>query len=445
MRLQGACGAPHLPRQRFDPITGLSNRAGFVMNYRPRSTDHIVVVTLCSSDQFDELLGAIGHEYAEDFVRIGARRLAEAIPEKVDMYHVGIVSFALLAPSGALPNLIRKFRKKFDEPILCGGVPISVDVAIGVADCPESDASTALHTGVAAARDCRDAGRVWARYDCEADAAHQRGFLLLTHLPAAIMADDQLHLHYQPKCDLLTGRTVGVEALLRWRHPVFGNIPPSDFVSSVEMTTHIHPLTEWVLRHAVAQAATWAAGGLLMDVAINISPRNLARRGFSTQFAKILNEFGISPARIELEFTEGVMSSNEPVILAELRALRATGVRIALDDFGTGFANFSYITRLPADIIKIDKSFIQKITISDRSAALVRSLINMAHELDYTVVAEGIESEAEYNMLRSWGCDEGQGYYMSGPVAPDILPRKLALEQQAGLEEIGDEARLDPV
>ena len=435
-------GVRHIQKQRFDPITGMPNCAAFMMDYRPRPTDHIVVVALCDPNRFDELLRAVGGECAEDFVRLGARRVAEAASDEAKVYHLGGAKFALLSPAGALPDLLQRLGAKFEDPIFCGDVPIGVDIAVGVANCRELDASAAVRAATAAARDCRDNGGAWACYDQAADAEQRRKFLLFAHLPSAIKASDQLHLHYQPKRDMLADRTTGVEALLRWRHPILGDIPPSDFIPSAEAAGRIHLITEWVLRNAIAQIATWAADGLWLTVAINVSPRDLARRGFSAQVVGALKEFGVPPARIELEFTEGVMFNKDPVILSEARALRASGVRISLDDFGTGFANFSHIVNLPADAVKIDKSLIGGISTNNRSITLVRSIINMAHEMGYTVVAEGIESEAEYNMLRSMGCDEGQGYYISKPVAPDDIPRKLALEMRAGADDGDGDALL---
>jgi len=413
------------PMGRHDPITGLPNRKEFTASYRATPGAQLVMLTLTTPKQFDELLRAIGHEHAEDFMRAGAERLCEVMDPAIDIYHISLLSFAFVMPFGVMPDLLHKINDHFHKPLICGSIPVSTDIALGVADCHDADAAFVLRAGLAAARDCWDTGRDWARYSRKTDTAHQRGFLLLTHLTDAIKAEDQLYLHFQPKYDMASGMPTSAEALLRWRHPVFGNVPPAEFVPLAETTAHIHPLTEWVLRNAIAQAGAWAAKGLRLSTAINVSPRNLTRRGFSAQVAKLLNCYGVEPSRIELEFTEGVLVSNDPVVLEELRTLRATGIRIALDDFGTGFANFSYITHLPADIIKIDKSFIQKICTDPRAALVVRSLIDLAHELDYSVVAEGIESEKAYGMLKSWTCNEGQGFYMSPPIDASALAQKL--------------------
>jgi EAL domain-containing protein (putative c-di-GMP-specific phosphodiesterase class I) len=203
---------------------------------------------------------------------------------------------------------------------------------------------------------------------------------------------------------------------LRWRHPTLGPISPSEFVPLAETTALIGSLTQWVLTEAARHAAAWHEQGLRLNMAINVSPQNLSESGFSDKVADVLQRCRAPASGFELEFTEGTLASNNNVVLAELKALRSTGVRIALDDFGTGFSNLSYITHLPADIIKIDKSFIHRISVDERSAVLVRTLIQLAHRLNYGVVAEGIENAEAYRLLAAWGCDEGQGFFMSRPL-----------------------------
>jgi EAL domain-containing protein (putative c-di-GMP-specific phosphodiesterase class I) len=229
-------------------------------------------------------------------------------------------------------------------------------------------------------------------------------------------ANDQLSLHFQPKYDMATGQPTSAEALIRWRHPTLGNISPVEFIPLAEATDYIHPLTSWVLDHAAQEAARWQAAGLDLKMAINVSPINLSRRGFAGNVAKVFAAHRVDPAKFEFEFTEGAMAVNNPAVLAELAELRAAGCQIALDDFGTGFSNFSYITHLPADIIKIDQSFIRRIGVDERSALVVRAIINLAHRLSFSVVAEGIETADTYQLLADWRCDEGQGYFMSRPL-----------------------------
>ena len=220
-------------------------------------------------------------------------RLREAVDPAIKIYHISLLSFAFVLPFGAPPEQLKKIADQFDKPLICGSIPVAADIALGIADCNEANAAFVLRAGLAAARDCRENGRNWARYNRKTDTAHQRGFLLLTHLTAALQAEDQMHLHFQPKYAMASGEPTSAEALLRWRHPVFGNVSPAEFVPQAEATAHIHALTDWVLRNAIAQAGAWAAKGLRLNMAINVSPRNLTRRGFSVQVTKLLNCYGV--------------------------------------------------------------------------------------------------------------------------------------------------------
>ena len=423
--------APHFAR--IDPITLLPNRQQFIADYQAAPAAQLVMMTLSDAQHFNELLRAIGHEYSEEFMRAGAARLREALAPETTVYHVSVLSFTFICPDGAAIPLLEAVVERFKKPLLCGGIPVATDIALGYAGCADPNPAGVLRAALAAAQDCRTTGADWAHYNRSTDTAHQRGFVLLSHLNAALESPGQFVLYFQPKYAMATGKLTSAEALLRWHHPVFGNISPAEFVPLAEATAHIHPLSDWVMRHALAQAGAWARHGIDLNMAINVSPRNLSRRGFAARIAELLQQYGVRPAAIELEFTEGVLVANDQIVLDELQALRNTGIRIALDDFGTGFCNFSYITHLPADIIKIDKSFIQKIATDERSAMVVRSLIELAHRLDYSVVAEGIETERAFNMLADWHCDEGQGFYMSPPLDAASLAQIMQINEFAAL------------
>jgi len=427
---------PQTPFARIDPITCLPNRQQFIADYHSAPGAQLVMMTLADSKHFNELLRAIGHEHSEDFMRAGAARLREALAPAITIYHVSVLSFTFMLPEGAAALVLQHIVDAFHKPLLCGGIPIATAIALGLAGCTDSNPANVLRAALAAAQDCRHTGADWARYNRKTDTAHQRGFVLLSHLSAAMESPNQLSLNFQPKYAMATGKLTSAEALLRWQHPVFGAISPAEFVPLAEATAHIHTLTDWVMRQALTQAAAWADNGIHLTIAINVSPRNLARRGFARRITQMVKDHGVRPDSIELEFTEGVLAANDQTVLDELQALRDTGIRIALDDFGTGFANFSYITHLPADIIKIDKSFIQKITSDERSAMVVRAIIDLAHRLDYSVVAEGIETERAYNMLADWQCDEGQGFHMSPPLDAATLAQMMHTNECAALAAV---------
>jgi len=404
---------------RRDPVTQLPNRQQFVADYAtPRAPQaQAVMVTLADAGHFNALLRALGHEYSEDFIRAGAARIRALVPQTIEIYHVSVLSLVFICPSDPMP-LVDELLADATKPLACAGIPIITRLGVGIAGCDDPNPATTLRNALAAAQDSRHASLGWARYNSTTDNAHRRSFLLLSDLPAAISAPDQLSLVYQPKYDLATGRPGSAEALLRWYHPLLGPVPPAEFVPLAETTGLIGSLTQWVVHAACAQAAGWYAQGLRLNVAMNVSPQNLSQPGFADDFADVLARYQLDAQTIELEFTEGALASNDTAVRAQLARLRHSGAHVALDDFGTGFSNFSYITHLPADIIKIDRSFIRVIDTDPRSAELVRTLIQLAHRLDYRVVAEGVENAAAYRLLAAWGCDEAQGYYLSKPLTP---------------------------
>jgi EAL domain-containing protein (putative c-di-GMP-specific phosphodiesterase class I)/GGDEF domain-containing protein len=405
-------------RRHIDSVTNLPNRQQFIADYAPGEFDQLAMVTLTDASHFSALLRSLGHDYSEQFIRTGAARLSAQLPAGATMYYVSVLSLAFFCPPGPPDELFKTIAAAFAEPLICGGIPILIRIGLGITACSyHSTGSDALRAALSAAQDSRLRTLPWARYDAKRDQAHRRGFLLLSDLTEAIAAPDQLSLNFQPKYDLATGRPNSAEALLRWHHPLHGNISPAEFIPLAEATAHIHALTDWVLESAIAQAGLWQREQWRLNVAINVSPHNLSRAGFAAKVSGILARNQVDPSTIELEFTEGAVASNDAVVMAELQALRGVGMRIAIDDFGTGFANFSYMTTLPADILKIDQSFIRKISGDVRSAAVVRSLIDLAHQLGYVVVAEGIENAKAYRQLAGWNCDEGQGYFMSRPLA----------------------------
>jgi EAL domain-containing protein (putative c-di-GMP-specific phosphodiesterase class I) len=294
-------------------------------------------------------------------------------------------------------------------------------IGIGAINCVSLNVSEALRACLVAAQESRGLAQGWAVYDPTKDSAHRRGFVILSQLSSALASGDQLRLAFQPKMDFASGRLAGAEALLRWVHPTLGAISPAEFIPLAETTDHVHQLTAWVLNAALAQGAAWRRDGLNIPISINVSPLNLSQRGFAAGFIELLDRRAVSPGDVELEFTEGVLATNNDIVVSELAELRAQNINVALDDFGTGFSNLGYISRLPANILKIDRSLVLPIAADRRSALVVQSLIALAHELDYRVVAEGIETAAVYAALKSWGCDDAQGYFISRPLtAPDF-------------------------
>jgi EAL domain-containing protein (putative c-di-GMP-specific phosphodiesterase class I) len=281
------------------------------------------------------------------------------------------------------------------------------------------DPSEVLRAALVAAQDSRRTEEGVAFYNNRSDAAHIRAFRILTDLPGALSEPDQLSLHFQPRVDLATGRCHGAEALIRWRHPELGAISPAEFVPLAEQTSLIHPLTDWVVDHAMDAARSLRDGGHVIRMSINASPMNLSEPGFDDRLLWACDAHGLEAGDIEIEFTEGTLAADHERTRRQLERIRLAGTRIAIDDFGTGFSNLSYLRSIPADVIKIDQSFIRPLTANDDF--LVRQILAMARGLRLEVCAEGIETAESYALLRQLGCDEGQGYHIARPMPQEDL------------------------
>jgi EAL domain-containing protein (putative c-di-GMP-specific phosphodiesterase class I) len=254
-------------------------------------------------------------------------------------------------------------------------------------------------------------------YKADRDANSPRRLALTNDLRDAIESED-LALHYQPKAMLSDGSIGSVEALIRWRHPVYGNVPPDDFVPLAERTGLIHPFTDFVVREGVDQLHRWSARGIDIAMSINLSMRNLLDTTLPDRVADTISTIGVEPRRITFEVTESSMMADPAKTLSVLHGLARLGVRLSIDDFGTGHSSLAYLQRLPVHEVKIDKSFVMPITSDHSSRAIVQSIIQLAHNLGLTVVAEGVEDVDTWDELCELGCDEAQGYFLCRPVPP---------------------------
>lgn len=412
---------------RVDHVTLLPNRAQFIDDVDRLTAESaapegsiVILVTLAEARHFNEILRAVGHAYSEDFVRAGASRLRSALAAGTDIYHVSVLSFVFViddAGGEEAERLAATLARAFDEPLSVEGIPIDTRVGVGLVRLKQGreGAAEVLRESLAAAQDSRATAGGWSWYNRRTDQDHVRGFRMLSDLKAAISCGDGLFLNYQPRIDMRSRRLAGVEALVRWHHPAFGLVPPSEFVPLAETSALIRPLTRWVLHEALRTTAEWARSGILTRVSINVSPKNIAEPDFLDFITSAAREAEVEPERIELEFTEGTLASGRRTA-AQMEALRAAGIALAIDDFGSGYSNMSYLASLPANVLKIDQSFIRPLDRQPRNAMLIRSIIALGHDLGYRIVGEGIETEASFDKLADWGCDEGQGYLMSRPL-----------------------------
>ena len=303
------------------------------------------------------------------------------------------------------------------------GIELSVDASIGIALIPEHgrDADLLLQRADVAMYQAKRARAGIAVYDEDTDPHDITELGLLAELRRAIETDE-LVLHYQPKARLGTGDIVGVEALVRWQHPIRGLLSPDAFIPLAENTGLMAPLTEWVLRHAIDQSARWREAGLMLPVAVNVSPRSLLDGDLPGTVLRLLADAGLPADLLELEITETAIMTDPEGAVRMLRHLQAMGVRVSIDDFGTGYTSLSYLKQLPVHTLKIDRAFVADILENTKDQAITEAIIALGHKLGLSVLAEGIENAEVWQRLSSLNCDEGQGYHLARPMpSTDLL------------------------
>jgi EAL domain-containing protein (putative c-di-GMP-specific phosphodiesterase class I) len=420
---------------RIDPVSGLPNRSQFVSDVRDLglvtaegAPQLAALVSLATPEELSDAMRVMGGTWLDDIVRDAVpalRRLAGG----GKVYHVAPTQFAFLAPlglslarfSGTLMAWLGE-RKPMGQ---CGFLTTAtvglVRFAVGQ-DAP-LDVLRNLHS---AAHDARDAESGLRVYSPEQDAAYRHRFWLISEFGRALAQASELHLVFQPKVSLHHGSCLGVEALLRWNHPDAGPIPPGEFMPIVETTALARATTEWVLEAALRQLAAWRADGVSLQVAVNVSAVNLEEPDFSDRVLEGLARHGLPAACLALEMTESALMRKPKIAHDTMARLAEGGVKIAIDDFGTGYSSLSYLQDMPADVVKIDQSFVRGMEKDERTLALVTTMIKLSHDLGHRVVAEGVETEEVAQLLRAAGCDEAQGYYYGRPMAPAALADWLA-------------------
>jgi EAL domain-containing protein (putative c-di-GMP-specific phosphodiesterase class I)/GGDEF domain-containing protein len=411
---------------RIHPVSGYPNEYQLIDDLHelsgssPNSLRTVLLIELVDARHVSQGMRVLGANFIENLIHSSTEAIRSALTARSHLYHVGTTRCVVLldeAHSMAWQEIAHQLDLNLRLPIDCEGIPIRADPAIGVYTFFPSQVTSrdVLRRLYSAVDDARGQVIQTASYDCSHDRIHARHFELLAGMADALQADDQLTLVFQPRVDL-NGRLLGAEALLRWHHPRHGDISPAEFIPLIEKTAHIDALTQWVLDHVLAQVARWRDQGHDFKVSINVSAPNLEDADFASNVARLLAQHRVPPSAIELEFTESVLARDDSLVVEQLYALRDMGIDIAIDDFGTGYSSLAYLQRLPASVLKIDRTFIKNLPTNERDRKLVRAMITMAHDLGYKVVAEGIESAESVALLSDWACDEAQGYYFSRPL-----------------------------
>ena len=408
-----------------DTLTGLPNRAMFidrlqqVLRQARRSSDPVTVMLL-DLDRFKLINDSLGHPAGDQVLRDVASRLRDVLRESDTVARLGGDEFALLLP-GSPPEhvnrVVERVLRVLEAPILLDQQPVDVGASIGIATWPEDgdDADTLLRHADVAMYVAKRAGSGHARYDQRFEAAPQGQLSLLGELRRAV-EQDELLLHYQPKVSLADGRVHRAEALVRWQHPERGMVPPGDFIPFAEQTGYIRQISRWVLGEGIRQAAQWHRQGLDIAISINVASRDLMSSDLLAYVSDMLDRHGVPASQVCLEITESGVMEDPARALDTLARLHTKGLRLSIDDFGTGYSSLAYLKKLPVKELKIDRSFVMHLVDDADDAAIVRSTIELGHNMGLEVVAEGVEGQAEVDLLARLGCDEAQGYFFSRPL-----------------------------
>jgi diguanylate cyclase (GGDEF)-like protein len=423
---------------RLDPLTGLANRVAFVEDLQAAIAAHTdtgraFAILYMDLDHFKDVNDALGHPAGDDLVRAVAQRLTAACRLTDLIARFGGDEFAVIAmdvaTEAAASNLATHLIEVISEPYVVRGVPVRISASVGIAlrTAGDADADTMLSQADLALYSAKAQGRSAHRaFTREMDTEVRTRLALGAELHQAIEADD-LFLLYQPQIELGSRRVVGVEALVRWRHPERGVLSPDLFIPVAEQTGCIGKLGHWVTTTACRQAAAWLhEGAPSVRMAINVSSLQFkSPLAFETDIEDALAQSGLPPACLELELTETVLMNAFKGNENPLWRLRERGLTLAIDDFGTGYSSLDYLRRFPVDRIKIAQNFVRDLESSPGDAAIVKATIGLARELKIDVIAEGVERPRQLELLQAWGCTEAQGYLISRPLPADQIPPLL--------------------
>jgi diguanylate cyclase (GGDEF)-like protein/PAS domain S-box-containing protein len=431
---------------QFDPLTGLPNRALLSdrfsqMIVRTRRHGSALGVLFIDLDDFKLVNDTLGHAGGDELLKEAARRLQSAVRPGDTVARISGDEFAViladLARADDAALVAQKIIDSLAAPFALCSQELFVTASIGIATCPPDgdDAETLLAAADAAMYRAKQSGRnAYQFFTADIDQRTRARAQLGSELRRALERGE-FALAYQPKFDLHSGRPCAAEALLRWRHPERGPVPPVEFIPVLEETGLIVAVGEWVLRRACKDLKAWMAAGLEpMPVAVNLSARQFRQQDLDAQIRAIVRDAGVAPELIELEITESQLMHDPDHAARVIRSLADSGFRVAIDDFGTGYSSLSYLTRFPVAALKIDRSFVADV-LSDRAdAAIVRAVIDMAHTLGFLVVAEGVETEAQVTVLRGLGCEQAQGYFFAKPM-PEAELRALLSSETKRIDE----------
>ena len=438
----------------FDGLTGLTNRQQFNARLtetmqHAQSSRNLVAVIIVDVDRFKLINDSLGHSAGDQILQVVAERVNQQVRNSdcvgrldgddpdVEIARVGGDEFSLMLPRIVHPTdagpVAQRILETLREPIDVDGQNLTLTASIGISIYPIDGVTTETliaNADRAMSHAKSQGGNSFQYYSESLNATSTRRLVLESKLRNAV-EQNRLHLVYQPKVDLRSGRVIGMEALLRWVEPDLGFVPPDEFIPLAEEIGCISKIGRWVLLDACRQNKEWQDRGLnSVPVSVNVSSRQFSDTDLLEVVTEVLQETGLEPQWLELEITESAMLEDEVTTTQTLKLIRERGIRVSLDDFGTGFSSLSYLRRLSLDTLKIDRSFVMDLPDDDDAKGIFEAIIVMAHVLGLVVIAEGVETEEQRDFLHSIDCDEIQGYLISKPVPPDEFAHFLEPDAQ---------------
>ena len=431
----------------YDALTGLPNRTLFRDRLgkalaSARRREEKVALLFLDLDRFKTINDSLGHSVGDVLLKEVAERLKKWAREQDTVARLGgdefVVVLTALIDIGDAAVAADRILKAMTPDCIVQGHLLSISCSLGISIFPDngSEPETLLKNADAAMYCAKEQGRNNFQFFTQEMNVQAVERMTLENSLRVALEKNELSLVYQPQMDIATGRITGAEALLRWQHPVLGLVPPDKFIPIAENSGLIIPIGEWALKTACAQARQWQDEGLpAIPVAVNVSAVQLRHIRFLQVVEEVLDETGLRPQYIELELTEGLLLPNADLTLSVLQELSEMGLKLSIDDFGTGYSSLSYLRHFPVCKLKIDRCFVQAMTVNPDDAAITSTIINMARSLNLTVIAEGVENEEQMSFLRAHGCDEIQGYYFSPPLAAADFRDKVRSTLSAALPQ----------
>ncbi len=430
---------------RHDTLTGLLNRPALVADGDRRlksfDRDHPVALVLLDLNRFREVNGTLGFRAGDAVLEVVAERITDVCRDGDLIARLGDDEFAVLLPTvsvladsaalhaggpSPMPRALRRARELLDvlaAPMEISGVRLALESTAGVAvdQAGRTDLNELVRRAAIALDQAKEQHSGIATYDAARDPSSTDHLAMLAELRDALDAGDQIVVHLQPAVDLQTSAPTGVESLARWQHPRRGLLAPGVFIDTVEDSELLSRFTRYILDRSLTSAAAWRSQGIDVPVSVNISARNLLDSGFPQQIADLLRQHGLRPPALVLEITESVALSEQDIVDENLAELRASGIQISVDDFGTGFSSLSFLTRVPVDELKVDRSFVEEMIDSTVAEAVVRGAVELGDRLGARVIAEGVETAEQRAALIALGCTSAQGFHFCRPLPADKI------------------------